>query len=418
MMEKRNVRRRFCSRALLTAAMVAMVFAGEAAAQSYMQTSRSFIQSPATLAMGDAGVALPAGQSVFFYNPAHLSDVAGSRPHLTLLGVRASLSSNLADQVAFFQDELQPAISDGIDEKSSAELRSLYDETLALGRSRTQVNGDVLLPSVVARVGGVGFGVGAFGHGTMNYRFRDAGAGLPLIDFSAVADLIFIGSAAVEADRIGANGLSVGLSAKVVERWLTLKNKAIDAIGSDESVNVFRGSAIGIDAGLLYDLHFLDIPGDVTLGAAAYDVVGGRFDYTYDSSISGDGEPDAALAAEEEALAERLYNVSPSYRIGAAYVLPRVLSAPFKNTALTLDYLWYSDPRVPQEALAHLHVGAQAQIGFAVLRGGLNSGYTTIGGGLDFGFVAIDYAYYGIEQGRFPGQLASWNHSVQVAFSL
>ncbi len=391
---------------------------GEAAAQNYVQTARAFVPSPQALAMGDAGVAFPTRETVFFYNPAHLSRAAHKRPQIMLLGLRGSLSDNVFDQLAFFEDELQPAIDDGLDTKSNDELRSLYDETLALGRRRTVVNGDVLLPSVIAKAGPVGFGAGAFGHSTLHYRFKDAGAGLPHIDFSVVADLIVVGSASVDLDRIGVDGLSVGVSAKMMERWLTLKNKPIDAISSEENVNVFRASAVGFDAGLLYDLAFVPVPGDLIIGAAAYDVAGSHFDYAYDSNLSDDDDPESRLAQEEEELADALYGVEPSYRIGAAYMLPAVGTRVFKNTGVTLDYLWYADPRVPQEKLAHLHVGAQTQVGFAVVRAGLNSGYTTIGGGLHFGFVSFDYAYYGVEQGRFPGHLASWNHSAQVAFRL
>lgn len=403
---------------ILFAFVILASLAGTATAQSFSQTSRAFVPSPQALAMGDAGVAFPTRETVFFYNPAHLSRAAHARPQISLLGVRGSLSNNVFDQLAFFEDELQPAISEGLDSKSNAELRSLYDETLSLGRARTIVNGDVLLPSVIARVGDVGFGAGAFGHSTLHYQFRDAGAGLPLVDFSAIADLIVVGSASLDFARIGVNGLSVGVSAKMTERWLTLKQKPLDAIGSKESVNVFRASAAGLDAGVLYELDFLPIPGNLAFGAAAYDVAGSNFNYRYDSNLAPEDEIDADLAAEEEALANALYGVEPSYRIGAAYMAPGIVPGVFKNTGITVDYLWYADPRVAQEKLAHLHIGAQAQIGFAVLRTGLNGGYTTFGGGLHFGFVTLDYAYYGVEQGRFPGQLASWSHSAQIAFRL
>lgn len=386
----------------------------DANAQSSSQTSRAFIPSPQALAMGDAGVAFSSRETIFFYNPAHLSRVASARPRFTILGIRGALSGNLFDQLAFFEDELQPAINEGLDSTNSGEVRELYDTALALGRRQTTVSGDVLLPSVIATIGDVAVGAGAFGHSTLNYRFEDAGAGIPLVDFAAIGDLMFIGSASLDLRTVGIDGLSAGISAKMTQRWLTMKNKPLDAIGSNERMLLFKGSAVGFDVGLLYDVDFVPLPGDLTAGFAAYDLVGGRFDYTYDRSMGTKDEPGSQFIAEEEELVNVLYAVAPSYRFGAAYMLPGLL----KNTGVTVDYLWYASPRISQAAPAHLHVGAQAQLGVAIVRAGLSSGYTTLGGGVDLGIIALDYAFYGVEEGRFPGQLPSWNHSAQLALRL
>ncbi len=386
--------------------------------QSYSQSSRAFVQSPQVIGMGDAGVALPRLETIFFYNPAHLSQEASIRPKINLLGIRGSLSNNFFDQLSYFEDELQPAISDGLDTRNNDELRELYDETLSLGRRSTIVNGDVLFPSVVAKVREVGLGAGAFGHTTIQYRFDDAGAGVPVVNFSAMGDLIFVGSASVDSELIGIDGLAAGVSGKIVHRWLTLKNKALDAIGSQEDILLFESSTLGFDIGLLYEANFVPLPGDLTFGVAAYDIVGGGYDYEFSSSMSDNDTPDPGMIAEEEALANALYSVNPSYRLGTAYMLPDAVAGLFKNTGITMDYLWYSNPHLPQEALAGLHLGAQAQLGYAIVRGGLNSGYTTFGAGLHVGPIALDYAFYGTEQGRFPGQLASWNHTVQLAVGL
>ena len=411
-------------RSLIMYVVVVLCVAGlefqprQAFGQSYSQTSRAFVQSSGALAMGDAGVALPGTETIFFYNPAHLSSVAGTRPQFTLLGIRGSVSNNFFDQLTFFEDELMPAIDEGLETMSNDDLRAFYDETLALGRRRTIVNGDLLLPSAIAKINGIGFGAGAFGHSSLHYRFENAGAGVPHIDFTAIGDFIFVGSGSFDFARIGVDGLAAGLSGKVTNRWLTLKNKPIDAIGSDEDILILKATALGFDAGLQYDVGFFTLPGDLMLAAAAYDVVGSGYDYEYSSGTSDEGELNAELIAEEEDQANTLYALHPSYRVGAAYLLPQTLPAVFKNTAIALDYLWYSHPNVPQQSLSHVHLGAQTQVGFFVLRGGLNSGYTTFGAGLHLGMISIDYAFYGVEQGRFPGQLGSWNHSAQIGLGL
>lgn len=386
----------------------------EVRAQNPSQTSRAYVPAPRALAMGDAGVALPHQDAVFFYNPAHLMRVAKTRAQFTVIGIRGGLSSNLFDQIAFFEDDLQPAIAEGIDTTNTGQVRELYNDALALGRRQTTVNGDVLLPSAIVRVGEVGLGAGIFARSRLRYHLEDAGAGIPLLDFALMGDLVFVGSAALGLDRVGIDGLAAGLSGKVTRRWLTVKSKPLDAFGENEHLPLFKAASISFDFGLLYDAAFLPVPGDVTLGFAAYDLVGSNFEYAYETSMISEREPDAEVVAEEVESVNHLFGVSPTFRLGAGYMLP----GPLSNTAVTLDYLWYSTPRVPQAIPAHLHIGAQAQFGMARIRAGLNAGYTTLGGGLDLGVLELDYAFYGLEQGRFPGQLPSWHHSAQIAVRL
>ncbi|MEX1055609.1 MAG: conjugal transfer protein TraF, partial [Rhodothermales bacterium] len=391
----------------------------DASAQSYSQTARAFVQSPQALGMGDTGVAFTSRENVFFYNPAHLAHVAGLRPRISILGIRGSLSDNLFDQIAFYQDELEPAIDEGIDNLSNERQEELYDEAIALGRKRTFLNGDLLLPSVMMRVGDVGIGAGIFGHSMLRYRFEDAGAGVPLIDMNAIADLIIVGSAAADLSNYGVDGLTAGITGKIAQRWLTSKNKALDELSEDEDVYLLKGSSIGFDIGLLYDIDFVPLPGDLKLGFTAYDIIASDFDYKFNSNLTENSADNQAVISEEEDYANETFGLSPSFRIGAAYMFPGLSTLGIlKNTGITLDYLWYSDPLIKQESLANLHVGAQAQLAFFVARAGLSQGYTTLGAGLHLGFMKIDYAFYGVEQGRYPGQLPGWNHTAQIAFGL
>ena len=386
-------------------------------AQSEIQTARSFVQSPQALGMGDTGVAFSTHENVFFYNPAHLAHAVGLRPRISLVGIRGSLSDNLFDQITFYQDELEPAIDEGIENLSNEEQDELYDQAIALGRKRTYLNSDLLLPSVMMRVGDVGIGAGVFGHSLVRYRFEDAGAGVPLVDLNAIADLIIIGSGAVDLSNFGVSGLTTGLTGKFTQRWVTTKNKALDEFSENEDVYLLKGSSVGFDLGLLYDVEFVPLPGDLKVGFTAYDIVASDFDYEFASNLTENSPDNQTLIAQEEEFANEEFNLSPSYRIGAAYMLPGLSTLGIlKNTGIAVDYLWYSEPFIDQEPLANLHIGAQAQLAFLVVRAGLNQGYTTLGGGLHLGFMNIDYAFYGMEQGRFPGQLPSWNHTAQISF--
>ena len=102
-------------------------------------------------------------------------------------------------------------------------------------------------------------------------------------------------------------------------------------------------------------------------------------------------------------------------RAGVAYVLPG-LGGPFEETASALDYIRYEGSLVEQPLLCHLSMGLQTTMGkvFSV-RAGLNQGYTTVGAGFNFSFVRLDYAFYGSEQGRFPGQSPSWYHRFEIS---
>jgi hypothetical protein len=49
------------------------------------------------------------------------------------------------------------------------------------------------------------------------------------------------------------------------------------------------------------------------------------------------------------------------------------------------------------------------------LRTGLNQGYSSFGAGIQLPFARVDYAYYGSELGRLPGQSPSFHHRVQLS---
>lgn len=392
---------------------VLLLGAGTAAAQSHSQTNRAFVPSPMALGMGDAGVAFPSAATAFFYNPAHLAHVAPLRPYINVVGVRGTFSENLSDQITFFTDTLEPAIDEGFDNIDNDRLRAIYDEALELGRVRTALGGDLLLPSVMLQAGGLGLGAGVFGHSRLRYRFPDGGAGIPLVDLNAVADLIGVASAGLDLGTYGLPALSLGATAKFTSRRLTLKFKPLDALSPDEDVYVYAGSSVGIDLGLLYELDFIPVPGKVRFGLAAFDLVASDFDYTFSSNLTENSPDNQAVINTDLQVANDLYGLDPSYRVGFGYTVPSLLGL-LGETGIAVDYLGYSNPGVDQAFLAHLHVGVQARLSLLALRAGLNAGYTTVGAGLSLGFLKVDYAYHAQEEGRLPGQLPSWHHTAQL----
>lgn len=395
-----------------------------AQAQNDLQTNRSFVASPKVLAMGDAGVALAARRTSFFYNPAHIGRTA-SLLHVNLAGVQGAISNSVVNQVEFFNNRIQPAIDTGIDNLSDAELRSLYEDAFAQGQNRSTVDGQLLLPSVIVGGKGLGVGAGAFVTTGLDYRIENAGLGVPQLNVVSTTDLMGVFTAGIDIEKmVGLTGLAVGVTGKYTRRFLTIKDKPIDAFSEDENIYVLEGRSLGFDVGVLYDVGLLPVPGTLTLGATIHDIRASDFDYMYygtpaDLPIIGDqldegtmDQVDPVQAEREVARANEQYALSPSYRVGVAYEPPGL---PLGELRLAADYVGYRNPRVDQSLLTHLHMGAQLRlIRILKLRAGLSQGYPTFGAGLGLGIIHIDYAFHGVEDGRIPGQIRNQRHAAQV----
>lgn len=397
----------------LVLVLLGLMVADSAKAQSYAVTARSFVQSPVALGMGDAAVAFPTKETAFFYNPAHVARVASLRPSLTFFGANARISDGLFDYYDFYSEDLEPALDQGIENMSGQERQDLYNRAFEIGRKREYANVDVVLPSVIIKAGPVGIGAGVFNYTGTQFQISDAGGGVPHVHMNAQLDVIGTATAGMTFA-----GVSVGAAAKYTRRFLTLKSKPLDAFSEDEQINLYKGTSVGFDVGALYTLDMIPVPGEVTVGAAFFDLVGSEFEYEFERSIT-DGDRNAQLEADEIELAHDLRQVSPSYRFGVGYQVPSLFGV-FGQTGVALDYLGYSDPYIEdQPFLAHIHLGAQVQlVKMLAVRAGLSQGYPSAGVGVRFGPLRLDYSYFGQEEGRLPGQNASWHHHARVALGL
>jgi len=400
--------------------LVVLVSPHTADAQNYYQNPRAFVRSSQVIGAGDATVAFPTRETVFFYNPAHLTEAASLRPRVTILGVQGALSTTIFDQVDFYNDRLDPAIERGFENLADDELQQLYDEAFEVGRRRAFLGGDVLLPSIMLRTGPLALGAGLFGHSSGTYRFSDSGFGVPALDFAGRVDAMGVFSGALDAAALGFDGLSVGVTAKYTRRYLTVKSRPLDTIDEDEPLLVFVGDAVSIDYGMQYTLD-LPLPGSLALGLALYDVSSAEYAFTLDDVLTGEEPSDPATdprVQRELANINERYQPRASYRFGAAYTVPSLLGV-FGETGLMVDYVGYQDPVVDQSTLAGLHVGAQVQLlSLLSVRTGLSQGYPSAGAGLALGLVKIDYAFFGQEEGRIPGQTPGWQHLLNLRLTL
>lgn len=401
---------------LVLVCVVVAASVGTAVAQNNRFTERSFVPSPSVRAFGDAGVALSGPDRPFFYNPAHLPRVSS---YFTVLGVQASASQNLRDQIRFFNDRLQPAIEANFDMDSEA-LASLYQDAYRRGRHPVRGTGAVVLPSFVYSTSGVGVGGGLFAKTSLNYRMNDAGLGVPEVYLLSRTDVMAVLSLGFSLESLGLPGASVGGTLTRSRRFLSFENKPLDAFAPDETALLLRGSTIQVDLGGLYTLPWWPFSGRISVGGAVYDLLDNPYEYALggapqipflDGFVAESEAVGSGTAAEEADRARRRFRLQPSYRVGVAYRLPSL--SVFDDVAFAADYQDYGNGR--QHPLARLHLGARAEVVDGMtLRAGLSAGYPTAGLGLQFGAVHLDYAVHAFEEGRVPGQIGTYVQTARL----
>ncbi len=387
-------------------------------AQNFSQAARPYVQSIEALGMGDAVAAIPSPHTALFYNPAHFAYLPPFRPIINAIGVRTAFNSNVVEQINYYRKDLKPATEDGLENLSAAELSKLYERALDLGRQRTFLNAAVLGPSIMLNAGRIGVGGGLYGNSYIRYHFSDAGAGVPRIDMAGVADGIITAGGGMHLGFIGLRDVAFGVNGKYIQRYATIKKKPLDVIGAEEPLHIFSAKAVSFDFGVLAEIPlFQFIPGRFQFGAAVYDIAPRKFSFQYDRTWSSSLSYDAAIVDPERQVVQESLNLSMSYRIGVAYVLPSLLGL-FKETGVAVDYVGILNPIVDQSFMTNLRIGLQLNVPFLAVRLGYNQGYPTAGVGVSLGFIRLNYAYYGIEEGRLPGQSPSWNHAVQVSLGV
>ena len=401
--------------------IAALAWAAPVSAQVYTADTWETPAGPtdlARVAAGGAVAALPTLDSPFTGNPAHVA-VGGFS--LTVAGASAGLGGNARESYDFYADRLGPAIEEGLDtirRTDPERLADLYAEALRVGSSQKTADLAVLAPSLRVSVGTVGIGVGAYAQGASRARIVDGGAGVPVVDGYAQADLLVPAVVGLDlglATGGALRGVRLGASATYLQRRLTAKTGPVDALDPDgEKLYVVRGETVRLAAGLY--ARDVVVPG-LDLGADVSNV-GGAVDYAFDRSIEvsgSDGRPDDAA---EVARLEQRYSgrePDPVVRVGAAYRLPVNLLPGVADAAVALDYTSATTASVDQSVQAGLRAGARVRLaGFLDLRAGLSQGMPSAGVGLRTRFARLEYATYGVEDGRLLGQAQRRNHAVQL----
>ena len=413
-----------------------------AAAQHAFQTQRGYVPSIEVLGRGDAAAALPGEARPLFYNPAHLAELP---TRITAFQFHGGGSGHLADQLRL----LRGPINRQQIQRPGTNLdnwRTIRDSTQIVGPRPSMADISLALPSFIYRQGPFGVSAGAFVHSAVDQRFGSGGAGFPSIDVHSRTDALLLTAVGYDASR-WVDGLSVGLTTKFTQRYLSHINAPVGQLPDSENVPltgaspmidqvfifgideqrspVWAAHAVGLDVGLHYTIPWYEGPGTIAVAGAAFDVLTSRFSYTLHdeapplpvlSSLLPDQTPYVAQGNLEvpDTLPEAdRFDLHPSYRVGAAYTLDAL--GPLDNLAVALDYQGYRQPAFKQVFPAQLHLGAQAQYDILIGRVGLNQGYVTFGAGLRMGHIHVDYAFYGREEGRVPGETYNYVNNIQVA---
>ena len=403
---------------LLTSPLAA---AGAQTFGAIQQDARPYVAGLQVRAMGGAVAAVPMAETAFFYNPAHLARLDLSKPRITFVGAGASVSNQIFAEYRFIRNELEPAIEEGLEDirlEDYDRLVELYERALELGSTQTTATLTAYGPSVQMRISeNESIGVGLFGTNSFRMQFTDAGVGVPRLDAFDQLDLIL---PVTGAYGIPNSPLAVGITASYTRRYLTAKGALLEELDADEEhLYVLKGNSISFDVGI----HAEDVMPNLDLGAAVYQLVGGGFKYSYDSRIDLTGNDGPNDEAEIAALEER-FNAresKPTYRIGAAYRVPIPPSARVVVNSVTIatDYVSASTSEYDQPTGARFRLGIGADIGRILsVHSGYSQGYPSFGASLNLPIVQLEYAYFGIEDGRTAGQLGRYNHHIQVRFGL
>lgn len=316
------------------------------------------------LGMGNAFVSVVDDKDSLFYNPAGLGKVDSVR--VTIIGLSAG--ANGVEGPKAFQD-LQDS------SKFSTTVQSLYGKKYWAGGGAKAA---FVMPN---------YGFAVYNH--VDAFARPMNPAAPNIDHNLVSDLgvaggfaynvawFTAGVVAKRINRLGGRG-EVGVS--------TLATLSADEIRSKVEN---RGSAFSLDLGMN-----ASPPGPLK---PTFSFVIRNFGLTQFSADYG---------------SNRVPNESPEWIAGMAFDL----DAGLVRLRPAVDVKWAN--RTTVSLGKRIHMGLELELPLVTARAGFNSGYYTLGAGVDLGVLRFDAATYGVELGAYPGQQEDRRYMAQFSFEI
>jgi len=345
--------------------------------------------SPAVMGQGDCAIATAQGYDAFFYNPAGFS--------------RGNGEFMLTSATSWVYARPDQLIWQGV--------------LLALGRTNPTATFNFLNSQITTG----GFGVGsAIGFGIVKGGF---GLGAALILDSLLygqtmlgmtgdltATLGFIGGLSVPLYIAGMRVYVGGDVRPMIRIHAPIQNASAIALtnaianGTDigaalSSATAVYGSAVGLDLGIIGEVGWF------SFGLSIRDLGGTTFAYSQNTlgSVAGALASQGSLPAGSPP--SDAYVIPMDIGVGLsihpdlgtfAYFLDPRLSMDFRNLVGTLQgsaLLWTA-----------IHAGAEIRLfNLFVLRGGINQGYLTAGGGVKVSVFDVNFAVFTRELGFYPG---------------
>ena len=380
------------------------------------------VASVASLGMGGAGVAAPR-TTTLVDNPAVLTRLDLSRPRVTFLGVRGRLSTDTFRKLRtlrLVEEEFQNGLDD-LYEEDPAAFDAVVADVIDAGRSQHVSGVLVKGPSVAMRVRGAAVSAGVYARAAERFRIIP-NAVSATVDAFAQADLVVPVSAALEVPGTAraaspGSGLALGLTGRFLRRYVSAKQKQLEQLTEDEQLYVLAGSAVGVDVGA----HYRDAMPGLDVGLTIHHLVGGDPQLRPYRSVALGDEVEADQN-EIAGLVDRFNSRGASRRftLGAAYRLPLAPRRGLQGMRVGLDWVGEDTAEFDQPVgLTRLRLGVEADVSrLLAVRAGFSQGYPSLGASFQTRYFAVDYAFYGVEDGRLPGQLPRYNHALELRFGL
>jgi len=324
------------------------------------------------IGMGDARIAGGFGYNGFIYNPALLARVSNVR--FALVNLPITLNKHTLDVSDFISDNQDNF--ENFDDLTSEEKIAFLDDVQDFGGKWSRLNVSPMV-NVSFSLLGQSLGFALYNTSDVNLKI-DRGIYEPRVWGQGTSAFV----AALGYARpltYFYPGLTVGANLKFIQRRHAnlFQIKATDLGDISETIEPVndefkneKHNTVALDLGMLWDIPIIDSEVGATM-----------------QSI-GDGRG----ASLDVGIAKRFYD---------------------DNLLVLADYIDALDNN-KENIFNKLHVGAQYTMQMINLRAGLNSGYPTVGLGLNFRVIDIDAAYFLDELGNAPGMDDDTRYIVQM----
>ncbi len=355
--------------------------------------------NPQIMGMGGAGLTTNDSVDSLFYNPSILGQgkVRFSIPSATVTVNHIYDLLKKGEDGTSALDKVQTAVKEGLTENIS-DLIPVVSSLIGTGKSK--------IASAEASVGMLANVFGLAMNVNDTVRSFD-GTVFDDLKISAVMGFGFgIGSDDVR--------LNLGFTGKLNVNAFSKRISVSDAMSfNEDTINQLPfaiGYGIPFDAGVTFKFHSLKATATLTdinlFGLGEY-----KCDMILVEDVKERLNTIDAISGEATKIRENsVYQFTPKMKLNAGIAFDTESSTGIKLAVDVVDILSIPDAldagySTKGVILGHTKIGAEFSLfNFLKVRGGLNSGYFTLGGTVNLGFITIDAAYFWEELGVVAGE--------------